>query len=103
MVFECVCRRISGTEHFDVEAFIKFPGRKFRGGQFGADQVKKPVGIFGGRFIVDTENIVQFVCQPDATRRTAKKVEILAEQLPDFTVVALDRVAIHARDAQAFQ
>src|SRR5713226_2205246 len=52
------------------------------------------------KFLIDTENIAQFVPQPYARRRAAKKIEVLGEELPDVTMVTFQRPSVAGRNAQ---
>src|SRR6185295_19071696 len=59
MMSKCVCSRVCGAQHFDVETIKEGARSKFGPGQFLSEALVKPVRVGGGRFFVDAKDIPQ--------------------------------------------
>src|SRR5712692_10972252 len=100
MVGEWVGRGIGRAERLDIETLEQRSRAKCGRDQAFRDLIVDALRRGARQFLIDTENIAQFVPQPYARRRAAKKIEVLGEELPDVTLVTFHRPSVAGRNAQ---
>jgi hypothetical protein len=82
-----VCRGVRRTKDLDVEGGEKRARRVLRARQPFLEMVVDPLRVLPRGFLRNTEQVDELVGEPEARRSRAEEVEILAEALPDPSVI----------------
>ena len=88
MMFQFVGRRVGGRQDLDIEALKQGSRAEFRARQALFNGVVNRRGVGAVDFEVDAEDISQLVAEPDAGRRGAEEMPIVADCAPDLPVVS---------------
>ena len=98
-----VCRAISRCQHLDPKTLEELPGPKLRQLQAGLDLVIDRLRVPAVQLLLHPEEDMKFVRQPHPGRRPTKEMEVVGENLPDLSVIGLDRTAIQPRYSERLQ
>ncbi len=100
---EIVERPVRRRDRLDVEAVVKRAGPHLRLRDGVGNAVIEPVRIRLRKALVDAEDGLERVFEPEAGRRAAEKRKMPCEQAPDRTSVRLCRSLVAARNAEGFE
>ena len=73
---------------------------KFRLCETGVDAVVIAVGALGRQPLADAEQRIEHVIEPDAGRRAAKQMKVIAKNLPDAPMIRFNFTAIDSGNTQ---
>jgi hypothetical protein len=99
VVLQGVRRGVGGAEDLDVEALEEGARGVLGRREPLFEVVVEPLGVPDGRLLGDAEEPDQLGVEPEAGWCAVEEVEILAEALPDPTVVPLHGRAVARWDA----
>src|SRR5579872_114838 len=90
-------RAVRRRNRFDIETPKKRSRPELRLRQFLGDNVINPIGVFIVESLVDAEDALHRMFEPQARRRSPKKRPMSRKNPPDFSPVRLDRRAVASR------
>ena len=79
--------RVGGGEHFYVETLVERARQKFRCLQLGCDRIVVKVGGFFRELLIEAEEFLKLVVEPDTRGRAAKEIVVAGEDAPHFARV----------------
>ena len=83
VIGERIERRIGGGQHLKVELLKKRAGQKLRRAQLVGDGVEIEVGGFFRKPLLEAEELLKGVVEPDARGRAAEQIVVAGEDVPD--------------------
>ncbi|OPZ63836.1 MAG: hypothetical protein BWY83_03323 [bacterium ADurb.Bin478] len=95
--------RIRGAEHLNIEPFKHGARQIFRLRQRSRDLIIDLHGRFSAQPFAHTQHFVEFVLQPHARGRSAKKIHMVGNDLPYPAMIGLGGAAVPARHAHGLQ
>src|ERR1700693_3282926 len=103
MMRQRIERRLGGRNHLDVEALEQRARTKRWKSKTFVDVIEQAIGGFGRQTLLNAEDLVERVIEPEARGRASEQVIVGREGSPDLARILFAAAAIAARNAEILE